>query len=104
MAFPLKDIRTTDLFVQPVYDGDLGGITRGMFTQYKRVEINTLMPRQEWVNGGTLNFKMKGKGFTVPCVVITHKGNILIDGHHTTIVKKLKGQKYIMANCYNLTS
>lgn len=103
-VFPLENIETTRFLNHPVNTQDLGSIGKGLFTHIKRVKIDDLAPRQTHISGGTLNRKMSGKDLTTPYVVITDKGNILIDGHHTVIAKKLKGQKYILAQCYTLTS
>ncbi len=102
MKFPLENISTEQLMGKPILDIDLGDTGKGRFADFKRIEITSLHPRQTHVSGGTLNYKMAGNGFTVPYVVISDQGNILIDGHHTVIVKKLKGQKYIYAYCYTL--
>lgn len=100
--FPLHNLSTSDLMGSPVNSMDLGDVGKGRFTITKRIKIADLQPRQTEVSGGTLNYKMTGKGLTMAYVVITATGNILIDGHHTVIVKKLKGQKYIYAKCYVL--
>lgn len=100
MTFELKDYSTSELMGKPVNTSDLGSITRGNFTKVKKVDISELEPRQTTVNGGTLNIKIKGKHWTQPCVVITPNAKILIDGHHTVIAKKMRGQKLVNALCY----
>lgn len=100
MKFEKRNYSTSELLGKPVNCMDLGSITKGMFTKYKRVKIESLFPRQTYVEGETLNLKLSGKYFTVPCVAISPSGNILIDGHHTVIAKKLRGQKYVNAMCY----
>jgi hypothetical protein len=100
MEFELKDYSTSELMGKPVNTLDLGSVGRGNFTIVKKVTISELEPRQTLVNGGTLNLKMKGKHWTQPCVVVTPNSKILIDGHHTVIAKKLRGQKQVNALCY----
>ena len=98
--FPLENINTELLMGNPVNKMDLGDLGKGRFTVKKRLKIDELQPRQNQVSGGTLNYKLTGKGFTVPYVAVTESGNILIDGHHTVIAKKLKGQRFVFALCY----
>lgn len=100
MIFDLIDYSTELLLNNIILNTDLGDTGKGRFTEVKRVKIEDLHPRQQTVCGGTLNYKMKGKGLTTAYVVIHKDGNILIDGHHSVIVKKLKGQKFVYAKCY----
>lgn len=93
---------TTAIFGNPLATEDLGAIGKGLFTVKKRVEISTLHPRQTKIDEYTLALKLAGKFHTKSFVVITKNKNILIDGHHTTAAKKMKGQKFVMALCYLL--
>lgn len=77
-------------------------ISKSDFKEVKRVKISTLHPNQLDVDGLTLNWKISGKGYTTPFVLITDYGNILIDGHHTVIAKSILGNRYIYCNTYNV--
>jgi hypothetical protein len=100
MLFPLDNIKTSVMFGKDVNTDDFGSIGKGNFTVTKRIKIDELQPRQTELCGGTLNYKMKGKGFTTAFVIIKGNDKVIIDGHHTVIVKKLKGYKFVYAKCY----
>lgn len=102
--YPIHNLPVEQFFSRQLFTDDLGAISKGLFKVRKRIKIADLSPRQTHVSGGTLNYKMKGKGFTVPYVVIKNNHFILIDGHHTVIVKQAKGQTYVFALTYNTTN
>lgn len=97
-----ENIETTVFFNRPVCNPDLGALGRGMFTQKKRFKIDELSPRQIYVCEETINYKMKGRWLTTPCIVVSKKETVLIDGHHTVIAKMLNGQKYVYALYYTI--
>ncbi len=82
----------------------IDGVSKADFTEVKRIKISTLTPNQLEVDGGTLNWKISGKGHTTPYVLITDKGNVLIDGHHTVIAKSILGSIYIYCKTYSVTT
>lgn len=85
------------------FTSDLGAISKGLFTSSKRLKIADLTARQTEVDGGTLNLKLKScKYHTMPYVVLFNGANILIDGHHTVIAKKLKNQTFVKCKIYTL--
>lgn len=100
MAFPLENLSTVSFFGKDVNTKDFGDLSKENFVGIKRIAISDLQPRQCDVSGEALNRKMKGLNHTTAFVVIAGNDKILIDGHHTVIVKKLKGQKFIYAKCY----
>lgn len=103
MKFKDEYISTEILFEKPVNIEDLGRINRDLFTTRKRFLIAELHPRQPECWGGTINYKLKGINLTKTIVCITPlKQNVIMDGHHTTIAKKIKGQKYIYAYCHSM--
>lgn len=83
-------------FTKPILDS-VEGIEKSAFTVRKRVLIESLCPNQVLVEPLLISHKRKGNNLTTPYVLIYKGYNILMDGHHTTIAKKLNGQKYIIA-------
>ena len=67
------------------------------FSAFKMVLISDLWANQEEVQPEVIDVKRRGKNLTIPYVVNLKGKLILIDGHHTTIAKKLNGQKKIKA-------
>lgn len=93
-------MKTEIAFGNPVATDDIGDVGKGRFTLKKRLAISSLHPRQSHLDDNCLSDKVKGKYHTNAYVVLTSTKNILIDGHHTVIAKKMKGQIYIYAQCY----
>ena len=65
------------------------------FILTKRIQISKLISNQEYINKETLERKIKGYDFTMPYVLEIENKFILMDGNHTVIAKKIRGQKYI---------
>ena len=78
---------------------DLGfeSISKRQFVVKRKIAIDTLCPNQKEVKPLLISHKRKGNQHTTPYVLIYKGYNILMDGHHTTIAKKLNGQKFIYA-------
>lgn len=69
----------------------------------KVVKINSLYANQPLIELEALNRKLKGKNLSICYVVEYNNKQILIDGHHTVIAKKIKGNtkvkvKYLKLN------
>jgi len=95
-------MHTFDVFGKPCNRLHIPGISKCDFKIRKRISIDSLYPNQQYLCDAELKTKLSGKRHTVPYVLCLEDKNILFDGHHTTAAKKIKGQKYIMALCYEL--
>jgi hypothetical protein len=72
-------------------------VSKRDFTVRKRFKIADLTPNQKHVEDWLIEIKRRGNRLTTP-YVLNYKGTLLLmDGHHTTIAKKLNGQKFIIA-------
>ena len=96
------NVKTSD-YLKPVnQDKEFGGIGKGDFKEEKLLIINELIPNQVYVDLDVVKIKMKGKQLTMPYVIKRLGELFLIDGHHTVIAKKLKGQIKVRAKYFDL--
>jgi hypothetical protein len=76
---------------------EAGIFGRQDFKDKKLIEISSLYANQSTLDIECLALKVIGKNHTVPFVLNYRGINILIDGHHTVISKKINGKKQIKA-------
>jgi len=95
-------LETEQIFNNPVCRHEFGALSKDMFVSRRRIAIDSLHPRQRWIEKEILADKIKGKRHTKIYVGCGKERNILFDGHHTAAAKKIKGQKYVIAYCVDL--
>lgn len=93
----MASISTTPFFEKQKIDLGFGEVSKRDFKERKRIRISDLMPNQKLVEDWLIDKKRKGRALTIPYVLVFRGNLVLMDGHHTTIAKKLNGQKYIYA-------
>lgn len=98
----MATISTADFFDRTKVPFGFRAVSKREFTVKKRIKIAELMPNQKTVEDWLISVKRRGNRLTTPYVLIYRGNLILMDGHHTTIAKKLNGQKYIIALTFML--
>lgn len=93
----MASISTAPFFEKQKIDLGFGEVSKRDFKEMKRIKISDLMPNQKLVEDWLIDKKRKGNGLTIPYVLVFRGNLVLMDGHHTTIAKKMNGQKYIYA-------
>lgn len=87
------EMQTTD-FLLPLNEEYIS-ISRQHFSLNKFIEIDSLHPNQLIIDEECLKRKIKGENLSTVYVVRLNGRNILLDGHHTVIAKKIKGLKKV---------
>ncbi|MCT3788470.1 hypothetical protein HZQ67_13935 [Elizabethkingia anophelis] len=85
----------TYYFLNYNHGEDLPLVGRSQFTKTKLVEISTMYANQEEIDDEALSRKLCGKNLSTIYVLEYRGKNIILDGHHTVIAKKLKGSKKV---------
>ena len=88
-------MKTTDYLKNVNQDFSFNTFGSGDYNKKGFVKIEDITPNQETLDEKCLKMKIKGKNLSLPHVLQYKGKNILIDGHHTVIAKKINGIKKV---------